>query len=554
MTSVTGLLIGPTSPARVEVTAQLVDVTGARTVGYVTALEGEIVRPVTVHPDEDGTWAADLVPNADVTSLAGDTLWEVMEGRALDGTPVLTHILVPDTGGPYWLGDIRVDLADTPTGAGAVIYIPGAPGPEGPAGAAGATGATGPAGPAGEAGADGAAGSQGTTGATGSAGAQGPAGAAGPTGPAGPKGDTGTAGTAGATGPTGPTGPVGPQGAAGSTGAQGEQGPQGPQGDPGAAGATGATGSTGTAGATGATGNTGPQGPQGEPGATGATGSTGTPGATGAAGAKGDIGLTGPTGATGTAGATGPTGPQPPLGAAGAGAAIALASTDATTTNARTPTAHASSHATGGSDPVAASSIGALPAAGGTVSGTLAVTGYALGEDNPADHGVAAWCYDPALAVNSTQLTGGTLYLVRVNLAAAVAVTKIYWWAANQASTITAGQNFVGLYNAAGTLLTSTNVDAVLGTAGLKTTTISSQSLTAGTFYWIGLLFNATIPPTLTRASGWSGVNVAANMGLAAGALRFATNGTGRTALPSTITPASNLGTDIAGPWAGIGA
>lgn len=75
-------------------------------------------------------------------------------------------------------------------------------------------------------------------------------------------------------------------------------------------------------------------------------------------------GATGPTGATGPAGPTGATGPQPPLGAAGAGADIALRSTDPTTTNSRTPTVHATSHGSGGSDPVTPAAIGAeTPAA-----------------------------------------------------------------------------------------------------------------------------------------------------------------------------------------------
>ncbi|MFD9004507.1 hypothetical protein ACFV0T_26700 [Streptomyces sp. NPDC059582] len=117
----------------------------------------------------------------------------------------------------------------------------------------------------------------------------------------------------------------------GPSGAAGAEGPAGPQGDPGPAGADGAPG------------------PQGEPG------ETGPQGAQGPQGPKGD---------------TGDTGPQPALGAAGAGAAVALRSTDPTTTNARTPTAHAGTHATGGTDPVTPASIGAYLAADGNTLNT----------------------------------------------------------------------------------------------------------------------------------------------------------------------------------------
>ncbi|MGA5635063.1 GDSL-type esterase/lipase family protein [Streptomyces lydicamycinicus] len=95
-------------------------------------------------------------------------------------------------------------------------------------------------------------------------------------------------------------------------------------------------------------------------GPAGATGPTGATGATGPAGPAGVTGDQGPTGATGAQGPTGATGPQPPLGGAGAGSTIALRSDDPTTTNARTPTAHASTHAAGGSDPITPAAIGAL--------------------------------------------------------------------------------------------------------------------------------------------------------------------------------------------------
>lgn len=89
-------------------------------------------------------------------------------------------------------------------------------------------------------------------------------------------------------------------------------------------------------------------------------------------------------GPEGPAGATGPAGPQPPLGAAGAGADTALVSTDPTTTNARTPTVHAPSHASGGTDPVTPAAIGAETPAGATTK----VIDHAAAAD---PHGDRAW-------------------------------------------------------------------------------------------------------------------------------------------------------------------
>lgn len=70
----------------------------------------------------------------------------------------------------------------------------------------------------------------------------------------------------------------------------------------------------------------------------------------------------------------------PLVGAAGAGAAVALSSTDASVTNARTPTAHAASHASGGSDPVTPAAIGALKASNNLSDlGTVATARTNLG-------------------------------------------------------------------------------------------------------------------------------------------------------------------------------
>jgi len=258
MTTVTGKLIGAASPQRVEMKAFLVDVTGKDAIGYVASVPGEVVRPVPITAESDGDWTAVLTANSLIQSDAGDTLWAIQEGRAKDGTPILTYVVVPATGGPYWAGEIRADLTDTITGGGTVVYLPG---------------------------------------------------------------------------PQGATGPTGATGAAGADGEDGEDGDSAYE--------VAVTG--------------------------GFVGSE----------AEWLASLVGPEGEQG------PEGPQPALGAAGAGADIALRSTDPTTTNARTPTAHATSHASGGTDPVTPAAIGADPA--GTA--TTAVAAHAA--DTIDVHGIA---------------------------------------------------------------------------------------------------------------------------------------------------------------------
>ncbi|WP_055693357.1 hypothetical protein [Streptomyces prasinopilosus] len=150
-------------------------------------------------------------------------------------------------------------------------------------------------------------------------------------------------------------------------------------------GADGKDGTPGTSGADGRSayqlwldaGNTGTEvdfldslrGQPGGPGTSGTDGQNGTDGEDGASAYE--VAVAG--GFAGTqaewlaslVGPRGEQGPQPPLGSAGASPDVALRSTDPTLTDARTPTTHAASHATGGTDPVTPAAIGAYPASDG---------------------------------------------------------------------------------------------------------------------------------------------------------------------------------------------
>lgn len=187
-------------------------------------------------------------------------------------------------------------------------------------------------------------------------------------------------------------------------------------------------------------------------------------------------------------------------------------------------------------------------------AGTLHSSVGAMGQVQPVNQGVAGWTYDPALALNSSLLTNGTVYLSKVHISEDVTATKLYWWVATAGVTPTAGQNEVGLYSSAGVKLASANVDGDVSSTGLKTTTITGQNLTAGSFYWVAMVFNAATAPAVSRATGNAGLATAVNLGLTASTYRFATNGTGATALASSITPGSNTAGGFAGPWAAVGA
>jgi hypothetical protein len=173
-----------------------------------------------------------------------------------------------------------------------------------------------------------------------------------------------------------------------------------------------------------------------------------------------------------------------------------------------------------------------------------------LGNTTPADQNLLAWSFDPSAVTSGSLTTNGVLYLVRLIPRDGTA-TKIYWYVTNSAVTATAGQNEVGIFNSSGTRLASTNVDSVITAAGLKQTTISDQTISGSPMLWAAFVFNAATPPTLARSTTVSSGTLT-NVGLTTAVYRYATNGTGRTAIPSSITPSSNALLDFA-PWVALG-
>jgi hypothetical protein len=170
----------------------------------------------------------------------------------------------------------------------------------------------------------------------------------------------------------------------------------------------------------------------------------------------------------------------------------------------------------------------------------------------PADHGLISWSGDPTVQNTNSVVTAGTVYLTKVYARVPATLNNIYWWVGAAAVTPTAGQNEVGLYASSGALVVSANVDSVITSTGLKTTSVTATAIPAG-WYWVAFVFNAATAPGLTRGNSGAGITTAMNIGQTASTLRYATNGTAQTVLPATITPSSNAATGFAGPWVAIG-
>jgi hypothetical protein len=170
----------------------------------------------------------------------------------------------------------------------------------------------------------------------------------------------------------------------------------------------------------------------------------------------------------------------------------------------------------------------------------------------PSDQGLLIATGDPEIAVATTTLTAGTVYLRKITPRTAMTLTDI-WLCLTTAGSGTSTGSFVGLYSSAGTLLSGSadQASAFTGsTGGISCALSAPQALTPGSFYWVAVLSNlGTTQPTFARSSV---PGVQENINLIAATFRTAINGTLVTALPSpSITPSSNVQAGSSPLWIG---
>jgi hypothetical protein len=169
----------------------------------------------------------------------------------------------------------------------------------------------------------------------------------------------------------------------------------------------------------------------------------------------------------------------------------------------------------------------------------------------PSDNGLLGANFDfPAVQFNNTALTAGTLYLAKLNIRAGATITNLWIYQGSTGSGASTG-TFVGLYSSAGTKLTGSSDMALnFTTFGAEFALTTPQAVTAGTFVWAAVLVNlASTQPKLMSGYG-SSANIG-NANLAAAVYNFADNGTGLTALPASVTPASNDSGNACPFWVG---
>lgn len=158
----------------------------------------------------------------------------------------------------------------------------------------------------------------------------------------------------------------------------------------------------------------------------------------------------------------------------------------------------------------------------------------------PSDQGMLSWTHDPANNVGAAILTtAGTVYMFAVPLRQITTVTSVIIGVQAAGATLTAGQNFAGLYDSAGNRVGIT-ADQTTNwqSTGAKVMNLTAPALLQPGMYYVAVVANGTTLPTLTRGitDALGGVM---NTNLTAATFRFSFGATGQTTLPATITMAS---------------
>lgn len=162
----------------------------------------------------------------------------------------------------------------------------------------------------------------------------------------------------------------------------------------------------------------------------------------------------------------------------------------------------------------------------------------------PSDQGLIAWTYDPISATNTSAPSLGVVQLVKVPLRYATTVSNVLLQL-TATGTLTTSQNFAGLYNSGGTLLSSTaDQTTAWGSTGLKTMALTAAQTVLPGYYYIGFVVNGSAACAFARGNGNAGASTTINAGLAAATYRFATGPSG-TSLPTTITMSSNSAASV---------
>lgn len=168
----------------------------------------------------------------------------------------------------------------------------------------------------------------------------------------------------------------------------------------------------------------------------------------------------------------------------------------------------------------------------------------------PPDNLLLAAASDPFAATAANALVNGTQYVFKITARTQPLPISNLWFLPSVAGAGASTGTFAGLLSSSGAILTgSADAGAAFATTNpVPVAMTTPQVVPAGQSVFGVLLVNLVTPPNLRCGIGATGGPV--NVGLGPATARFATNGTGLTAL-TAISPSANAVASIC-PWWGV--
>lgn len=157
---------------------------------------------------------------------------------------------------------------------------------------------------------------------------------------------------------------------------------------------------------------------------------------------------------------------------------------------------------------------------------------------NAQDHDLLYWQFDPATNMVGSTITSGTVSMSKLWFRQSTTITNVALSITTVGAALVAGQNFAGLYDSLGTLLSATaDQTANWGTIGFKEMALTAPQAVAAGYYYVAVVSNAGTTPAFARGSALTAS--IANAKLTATNGRFTTGPAGQTTLPASITMAA---------------
>lgn len=154
------------------------------------------------------------------------------------------------------------------------------------------------------------------------------------------------------------------------------------------------------------------------------------------------------------------------------------------------------------------------------------------------DHDLLYWEFDPATNMVGSTITSGTVSMSKLWVRQSVTITNVAVAVTTVGAGLVAGQNFAGLYDSLGTLLSATaDQTANWGTVGFKEMALTAPQAVSPGFYYVAVVSNAGTTPAFARGSALTAS--IANAKLTATNGRFTTGPAGQTSLPASIVMAA---------------